>query len=400
MTRGPASALPGFLLLYGALYAAYGTELAYLPAFLEAHALPVQSIGTVLSAGTVMRILAGPAAGRLADRLGARRGVLAAAAGLSGLVGAGYLGAYGLLPLLAVCLAHSAVTAPLAPLCDALAVPAAAGPRGFRYGIVRGAGSAAFVGGTLLSGQLVDRFGLACIVLSSSALFLLMAPCAARVTAPEAETEAQAPAAGAPAPGRGAVRALLALPAYRRLLIVASLVIGSHALNDAFAVITWREAGYDGTVVSLLWSESVAGEVLVFFVLGPWLLGRLGPAGAAGLSAAAGALRWGVMGATSALPVLVAVQALHGFTFALLHLAAMRVIGAAVPDRLSATAQSLYGNLALGTASAVLTLASGYLYGALGLRAFWAMAALCALALPLARGLGAATGGPARRESA
>lgn len=390
MTRGPrsASALPGFLLLYGTLYAAYGTESAYLPAFFEAHALPVQSIGTVLSAGTVMRILAGPAAGRLADRLGARRGVLAAAAGLSGLVGAGYLGAYGLLPLLAVCLAHSAVTAPLAPLCDALAVPAAAGPRGFRYGIVRGAGSAAFVGGTLLSGQLVDRFGLACIVVASSALFLLMAPCAAGVAPPPEERRPGEDAAA------GAFPALLALPAYRRLLVVASLVIGSHALNDAFAVIAWRSAGYDGTVVSLLWSESVAAEVLVFFVLGPWLLGRLGPARAAGLSAAAGALRWGVMGTTAALPALVGVQALHGLTFALLHLAAMRVIGDTVPGRLSATAQSLYGNLALGTASAVLTLASGYLYGAFGLRAFFAMAALCVLALPLARGLGADGAGP------
>ena len=410
--RRAAAALPAFLLLYGALYAAYGTESAYLPAFFQAHALPVQSIGTVLAAGTVVRILAGPAAGRLADRLGARRGVLAAAAGLSGLVGTAYLGAYGLLPLLAVCLAHSAVTAPLAPLCDALAVPAAAGPRGFRYGWVRGAGSAAFVGGTLASGQLVDRFGLACIIVASSALFLLMAPCAARVADPaEPEGDRTEPAAGSadpagsadsagPGGGSGAFGRLLAIPAYRTLLVVVSLVIGSHALNDAFAVITWRDAGYDGTVVSLLWSESVVAEVLVFFLLGPWLIDRLGAAGAASLSAAAGMLRWGVMGATSALPALVAVQSLHGLTFALLHLAAMRVIGAAVPDRLSATAQSVYGTFALGTASAVLTFASGYLYGAVGLRAFWAMAALCALALPFARGLAAeAPTGPKPREN-
>ncbi len=76
-------------------------------------------------------------------------------------------------------------------------------------------------------------------------------------------------------------------------------------------------------------------------------------------------------------------QALHGLTFALFHLSAMRIIGTAVPVRLSATAQSVYGNFALGIASAVLTFGSGYLYVWFGLHAFWVMAGLCALALPL-----------------
>jgi PPP family 3-phenylpropionic acid transporter len=66
----------------------------------------------------------------------------------------------------------------------------------------------------------------------------------------------------------------------------------------------------------------------------------------------------------------------------------MGVIARSVPERLSATAQTLYGTLALGIASAVLTFASGYLYGWFGMRAFWSMALLCALALPLTRGLG------------
>ncbi len=381
-----ASALPPFLLLYAALYSAYGTESAYLPSFFQSHGLADQSIGMVLSAGTVVRIVSGPSAGRLADRLGARRGVLAAAALLSGVIGTLYLGAYGLVPLLLVCMAHSCTEATLAPLSDALAVAASLVRGGFRYGWVRGTGSAAFVAGTLLSGQLVDRFGLSCIILASSALFLLMALSATRVAAPDAAGKADP--GGTPA----AARTLLGVPAYRRLLVVAALVIGSHAVNDAFAVITWRGAGYGGTTVSLLWSESVLAEVLVFFVVGPWIIDRVGPAGAAAISAGAGILRWGVMGATVALPALVAVQSLHGFTFALFHLGAMRVIGTAVPERLGATAQAVYGNVALGVASAALTFASGYLYAGLGLHAFWAMAGLCGLALLVAPGLGRGTG--------
>jgi PPP family 3-phenylpropionic acid transporter len=379
--RRVTSGLPPFLLLYAALFSAYGTEAAYLPSFFQSHGLAPRSIGAVLSAGTLVRIVSGPAAGRIADRLGARRGVLAAAALLSGLIGTLYLGAYGVVPLLLVCMAHSASEATLAPLSDALAVAASTLRGGFRYGWVRGTGSVAFVAGTLLSGQLVGRFGLACIIVASSALFLAMALSATRLAAPDGQAESDAGGTLA------AARTLFALPAYRRLLVLAALVVGSHAVSDAFSVIGWRGAGYGGTAVSLLWSESVVAEVAVFFILGPWIIDRIGPAGAAALSAGAGVLRWGVMGATLALPALVTVQALHGFTFALFHLGAMRVIGTAVPERLAATAQAIYGNIALGLASAALTFASGYLYAALGLHAFWAMAALCALALLLAPGL-------------
>ena len=374
-----APALPGYLALYAALYGAYGTESAYMPAFLLSHGLPVERIGLVFAAGTLVRIASGTAIGRLADRLRNRRQVLTVASLLSGLVEWAYFVAFGFLPLLGVSMAHAAATASLAPLSDALSVSAASEGRGFQYGWVRGLGSGVFVLGTLLSGQLVDRLGLSCIIVSSSLLFLVTGVCAARVSArPEGAAASNATA--------GAFRRLWSIAAYRRLIYIVALVLGSHAMNDTFAVIGWRAAGYGGGAISLLWSESVGAEVAVFFLLGPWLLGRIGPARCASLSAAAAVLRWSVMGATTWMPALLAVQALHGLTFALLHMVAMRVIATNVPERLSATAQSFYGAFALGLASASLTLASGYLYGCLGLRAFWPMAALCMLALPVTVG--------------
>jgi MFS transporter, PPP family, 3-phenylpropionic acid transporter len=78
------------------------------------------------------------------------------------------------------------------------------------------------------------------------------------------------------------------------------------------------------------------------------------------------------------------VEPLHGMTFALFHLAGVRVIGATVPRDLAATAQALYGTVAAGAATALLTLASGFLYAWLDGQAFFAMAALCAAAMPLA----------------
>jgi MFS transporter, PPP family, 3-phenylpropionic acid transporter len=66
----------------------------------------------------------------------------------------------------------------------------------------------------------------------------------------------------------------------------------------------------------------------------------------------------------------------------------MGTIARTVPDRLSGTAQTVYGTGALGIASAVMTVASGYLFSWFGMQAFWGMAALCAIALPLVRGIG------------
>ena len=154
-------------------------------------------------------------------------------------------------------------------------------------------------------------------------------------------------------------------------------------MHDAFAVIRWNAAGLSPTAISLLWAEAVAAEVLVFFALGPFIIARIGPRGAAALAVAAGVLRWTVMSQTTE-PIAVAlVQPLHGLTFALLHLACMRVIGAAVPLRLAATAQALYG-FGAASASAILTYLSGILYGEFGASGFLAAAGLCAMALPFA----------------
>jgi PPP family 3-phenylpropionic acid transporter len=93
------------------------------------------------------------------------------------------------------------------------------------------------------------------------------------------------------------------------------------------------------------------------------------------------------MASTAWVPAVALVQPLHGLTFAFLHLGLMRLLAELVPPRLAATALALYGTVAVGAASALLTLASGPLYARWGARGFWVMAALCVAALPLAAGL-------------
>jgi MFS transporter, PPP family, 3-phenylpropionic acid transporter len=365
--------LPKFLLLYAAMYAAYGVASPFLPAFVSGRGLAPEQLGLVLAAGTAARLLSAPLAGRIGDLTGALRLVLAASAALAALVTLGYLPAQGFWMFLAVSLLHAAALAPITVLADALALGAAFS-RKFEYGWVRGAGSAAFIVATLLSGQIVSAWGLSSIVWMQACLLCVAALAALRV--PELAH------AAVPAPRRG-FRVLLRIAAFRNLVLVAALVLGSHAMHDAFAVIRWGAAGIGPGTASVLWSEAVAAEVVVFFFVGPALVTRLTPAGALALAAAAGALRWAVMAQTADLVALALVQPLHGITFALLHLACMRLIARHVPQGLEGTAQAIYATLGIGGATALFTLASGGLYARLDAQGFWVMAVLCLCALPV-----------------
>jgi MFS transporter, PPP family, 3-phenylpropionic acid transporter len=372
-----------FMLLYAAMYAAYGVASPFRPAFLSARGLSAEQLGLVLAAGTAVGLLTAPLAGRIGDVLQGLRIVLVVCTALAASATLGYLPAHGFGPLLALSLWQAASLGPVTILADALALGAASPPpgsgrRGFEYGWVRGTGSAAFIVGTLLAGQAVSAWGLDVTVWWQA--LLLSAAAAAAILVPELRRARTGDAVRAPV---GGVLLLLRLPRFRHLVLVVALILGSHAMHDAFAVIRWSAAGVSPATVSVLWSESVAAEVLVFFVIGPAVVTWLTPAGALAVAALAGMLRWTVMAHSAEVMALALVQPLHGITFALLHLACMRVLARTVPQGLEGTAQAIYGTVGIGVASALLTLVSGALYARMGAQGFWVMAALCALAFPL-----------------
>jgi PPP family 3-phenylpropionic acid transporter len=384
--------LAPYLLLYGALYAGWGVLSPFLPAVLAGQGAGAEQIGLLLAAALAMRLAAMPAFGLLADRLQAARQILAAlllaAAGLA----LGFRLAGGFAGLLLVSLAHATATGPLGPLPDALAVAAArrrAPGAWIDYGVVRGVGAAAFIVGTALTGPAIAVAGSLAGVLWANALLFALASGAALIVPVASVAPARRRA------GRSAVWRLLAVPGFRRLLLVAGLIQGSHAFYGAFATLHWRATGLAPGTIGLLWAVAVAAEVFVFLLPGRRLLAWLGPGRLCALAAAAGVLRWSVMAETAWLPAMLAVQPLHGLTFAAQHLAAMALLARAVPAEDAATAQACYATFGVGLAGALLTALAGPLYARLGAAGFWAMALLCALAVPLALRLRAEPDAPA-----
>jgi MFS transporter, PPP family, 3-phenylpropionic acid transporter len=166
-----------FMALYVVLFSAFGCISPFLPAFLAGRGLEPEELGLVLGAATALRLVCGPIAGRLADRLQAFRTELAVCAILAASAAILYLVTHGFWAVVAITLVQAAALAPLVPLADALSL-AHARPKpnmaGFEYGWVRGVGSAAFVAGTLVAAHAADRFGLSVIMWLSAATLLAL----------------------------------------------------------------------------------------------------------------------------------------------------------------------------------------------------------------------------------
>src|SRR5262249_60363583 len=97
-----STALPRFMLLYAAMYAAFGVALS--PGLGQRARAASSAAGVVLSAGTAVRLLTAPLAGRLGDGLQGLRVVLAVCLVLAAVVTLGYLPAQGFWPFLALSL--------------------------------------------------------------------------------------------------------------------------------------------------------------------------------------------------------------------------------------------------------------------------------------------------------
>ena len=382
-TRSFADLL-SFLVMFSALYIAYGVVSPFLPAFFSSRGAGPEQIGLLLFLSAIVRLFSGPIAGRIADRVHALRLVFAICTAGAGLLASALILTYGFFPLLIISLLHATVLAPAPILADALAVRSASERDSrFEYGWVRGAGSAAFFVGAIISGQVVDTLGYGS-ALGAQAVFLVGAACAAFLV-PEIHVLRKSALGGAKH-AASAFSVLLRNRAFRLLVLVAAMIIGSHAMQDAFAMIAWNAAGISSALGGMLWSVSVAAEILVFFFVGPWLLRRIRPETAMLMAALAATLRWTVMSQTPSVLLLSFIQPLHGLTFALLHLACMRVLIIVTPPELAATAQAVY-SFGMGVTIALLTLASGFLYARLGSEGFLVMAVLSLASLPAILGL-------------
>ena len=103
-------------------------------------------------------------------------------------------------------------------------------------------------------------------------------------------------------------------------------------------------------MIGVLWAEGVVAEILLFWQ-GSRLLTRVGPLGLMMAGAAAGIVRWGLMGLAPGLLPAFALQLLHALTFGATHFGAMNYPVAHRPPGAAASAQALYSGASAGIGS-------------------------------------------------
>lgn len=358
----------GLALFYGALCVSIGIQLPFFPLWLEAKGLDAGMIGLVLAAPMVVRLFSIPVLTRLADRYQAVRGtiIVTSIAAAAGTVALGFT--EGSVAILLVFTLASIPFTPVMPLAEAYALRGLA-QVGRAYGPVRLWGSAAFIGGSLGAGWIIDSMAPGNLVWLIAAAMLATAIAAAGLVPLPPRT----PMPDAPEPS---YQGFLRTPGFATVAAAAGLIQASHAVYYNFSALDWKAAGMDGTAVGALWAVGVVAEITLF-ALSARLPRWLGPTAllvAGGLGAT---LRWAVMAIDPPLAALPFLQCLHAFSFGATHLGAMGFVVRAAPAGRAATAQ---GSLAvvLGGTMALSMGISGVLYEVAGSMAYAGMALMAA----------------------
>ncbi|MDA1323584.1 MAG: 3-phenylpropionate MFS transporter [Proteobacteria bacterium] len=352
---------------FAAIFLVVGIMLPFWPVWLKSRGLTEIEIGLLLSAGMAVRAFTNPLLAQLADRRG-RPDLLLVALGWGALIGhLFYIPFHGFWPIFAVSIIAYMLFSPLMSLGDSVTMLKVREGL-LDYGRVRLWGSLTFIlaaslGGFVIEGRPVDLI-----------LWLVIGTLVVTVIAchlmPVAQTEGT----------KQFFAPLREITRNRKLILfmlAAGLLQASHGVYYGFATLHWQAAGLSAGVIGALWAEGVIAEIILF-AFAARLVRLVGPIGLLWLAAFSGLVRWCTLGTTEALPVLIAVQGLHAFTFGAAHIAAVHYIAATVPASYGATAQSLYSSTAQGCLMATAMVASGWLYGHFGGTAFFAMAVISA----------------------
>ncbi|QRM55674.1 MFS transporter [Sinorhizobium sp. BG8] len=371
----PTSGAPRFFaeriaLVFSAPMLVNGIGLPFFPLWLSSLAFDDFQIGIVLAVPMVVRVFTAPLAGVLADRIGERAHVLVWSAVLSLMTACALFLSNSFWPVLLIYTLQGAVYAPFVPITEAIAL---SGVRrwNFDYGKMRYWGSLAFIAATMVGGWLSGLYGGAMVLPSmatgfvSMVLVALMAP---RIGKPRRPSPISALAVG-PASS-------LRQKDVQFMLVGAALVNASHALLFAFSVIYWETLGFTGTQIGLLWSAGVFAEVLVF-VFAVQLRRRFSLWSMIIFGCAVAVARWLFYPQDVGLEGYFALQCLHAFTYASIHIGVQNRIVQRVSEDREASAQGVYF-LYNGIFMAIATFVSGYAYAWYGVKAFYLMSVVAA----------------------
>ena len=354
---------------YFLYFLSLGSILPFFALYFSHIGLTDNQIGIVAAGPSLLVLLITLTVGSLADRAKDWRSAIIVCNALAAVVVLGMFLGSGFATILTVWTGTVALVLAVSPVLDAAAIRMAR-HRGIAYHKMRAFGSLGFIAGTLLSGWLFSRFGIEIFVyvfvalaLSRAAVSVMLPHFRQGIESTNDELNARMETQASPP--------VLRQSWFLMVLLGSALIMGSHAYYYTFGSVLWRASGYNEAIISWLWAFGVVIEVFIM-----WGFARVSKRfSARRLLMFAGfvaAVRWALFTLPLPLSLLMAVQALHGLTFAILFLATVNFIANWTPVANAAKAQSLSAALGTGCMSAV-TLGSGWLHDRFGEQGYWLM---------------------------
>ncbi len=350
---------------YGTTFGMLGSYLPFFPVWLKAVGIEASWIGIItavpaLTRFTILPLVTAFAEGRQTTRQAIIVTAFATALGLT-VVGTQHQA----LPLFLVFAVTCCLWTPTAPLTDAYALRGVV-HYGLNYGPLRLWGSAAFVIGALLCGLLID------VIAAERLIWIIAATAALSALASLGLQPIDGPRTSEP--GHRGAGALLRDGGFLAIIVASALIQGSHAAYYIFASIVWKQAGFGGLTIAMLWSLGVLAEIVLFalsprFALPSAVLVMIGA-----LSAVA---RWVITAQQPPIAVLAIVQLAHGLTFGLTQVGTMGLLVHYVPGHVMARGQG-YLAACSGIVASSTSILSGIVYARYGQGVYYVMAAMAA----------------------
>jgi PPP family 3-phenylpropionic acid transporter len=350
---------------YSTLWLSMGTATAYLGPWFELKGFSSGQIGLLNAAPFFCLMVLNLIVGRVADRARDWRQVIVAGSVLSALLPFGLIWAEGFPAVLVVWTASYLAQSLVAPVTEAASMRVAM-RRGSSYAAMRAWGTIGFTVGIFLTAWALSVWGAGAFLPLLLALGLLRGIAAfvlpqLRATADEAR---RAP------PGRAATRLTsLMRPWFLFPLVGWAVIYGTLASLNAFQGLLWIRQGIAPETVGTLIGVGAVAEGIVFLLFG-YLPLRMSARGLMLISALAAALRWAGMAMEPEIGWLVVLQCMHGLTFTVGFLGAMRFIANWTAEDIAAEAQGAFTVLQQGM-SVVAILIFGRMTETMGAGAYW-----------------------------
>ncbi len=363
-----------------------GSGLPYVGLWLKSQAMTDLEVGFILACPSFAMVATTLLIGRFADRAKDWRSSIILCNWTIVLLVGVLIFASGFVQILIIWTLWGLVIMAKFPILDAAAVRMSR-HRNIEFHKIRAFGSIGFVVGTLLAGPFFEWAGIESFTLLIFALAVLRAIASHALPFFRHGMQQSSPSWSGDEYGKNNSSGHPSLSTgdntkklwFLLVLTGSALLNASHAFYYTFSTIVWTDDGFSKTTISLLWSVGVVCEIVLM-----WKFAAIQKNYSARVlliaAAIAAFIRWLCFGFEPGLAMLFGLQLLHGVTFALMFLATVNFIANWTPVEVSARAQALSATMNTFLMASA-TVFSGFVYGAIRLKGYWVMAALCLLAM-------------------